>query len=133
MVKKNTKQIVVDEILVNEKLINILMKRVTTSYSECAHKGKGKSNPDSDRYQLEYMLIVLQLGCAWRELSVLKPKYKPDTIRKKYNRFVDLGIFDDVNNELLKKYDNVKPHEDTKIKIIDSTDIINKNAPNDVT
>lgn len=66
---------------------------------------KGRKNILDIKDYVDYILFVLITGCSWNDLNLI-PNFKIhcDTIRKKFNKWVLLGIFDNIFNELLNDY-----------------------------
>lgn len=66
---------------------------------------KGRPNILKIEEYLEYILFVLISGCSWDDLDLIpNMKIKGDTIRKKFNKWDALAVFDNLFNDLLDQY-----------------------------
>lgn len=84
---------------------------------------RGSHNRTSLDVYVKYILFKLISGCSWEDLNAIpNMPYSGDTIRKKFNKWTDSGIFDEQFTELVNIYlENKKITE----LFMDSFDVLN--------
>ncbi len=85
----------------------------------------GRKNKFNPEFYIKYITIVLFSGICWSELDEFDMGVTSDTIRKKFYRWIELGIFQLAYTDMIKKYGKSRnfPRLD-----IDSTNIVNANG-----
>jgi hypothetical protein len=93
-------------IIEKNKTYNDTLDLITSKIKLLPKKNnKGRPNILTIEQYLEYILFVLISGCSWDNLDLIpNMKIKGDTIRKKFNKWNILGIFDNLFKDLLDQY-----------------------------
>ena len=81
----------------------------------------GRLNSREYIFYIKYIINITVHGLSWKKLGSLLD-LDVDFIRKKYNKWIQLGVFSKVNNIILKQYK--KKHKSASL-FIDSTNIAN--------
>ena len=100
-------------------LIKRYIQKVLDKINSVYPIGIGRPLKYSHEYCIDNILKVLFYGYSWNSMS------NGDTIRKRLNRYEELNIFDDLNNEFKEIYFK---NRSFKILSIDSTVIENNNC-----
>ena len=81
----------------------------------------GRSNSREYIFYIKHIINITVNGLSWKKLGAIL-ELDIDFIRKKYNKWIQLGVFSKANNIILKQYK--KKHESSSL-FIDSTNIVN--------
>lgn len=89
-----------------DKTYNDVLSAITEKIKLLPKKNNnGRPNILKIEEYLEYILFVLISGCSWDDLNLIpNMKIKGDTIRKKFNKWDILGVFDNLFKDLLDQY-----------------------------
>jgi len=81
----------------------------------------GRPNKYDYYFYIKHIINITINGLSWNKLGLLL-EINTDLIRKKYNKWVNLGIFTKANNIILNQYNKYNTYNSL---FIDSTNIIN--------
>jgi transposase len=104
-------------------LIKLYKGKILNKINSVYPIGIGRPLKYSHKYCVNKILKVLFYGYSWNSIS------NGDTIRKRLNRYRELNIFDDLNNEFRQIYFKNRSFQ---ILSIDSTVIENNNCSNEM-
>lgn len=112
-----------------ERIIDLIIFKIENIAPD---KGiRGRPNKVGNRTTLELVLFLLSSGITWDNLDcilkILKQDFTADCIRKKFNNWIIMNIFDDIRDVLIDDYIS-KINIDELELTFDSTDVINVNG-----
>jgi len=112
---------------IDKKIFRFILDKINLEFPS---KRKSKY---SNSYYLQKIIFILKSGCSFREATCDHHKRNHySTVYKKFQNWLNKGIFDNLYEELIKKYKNkfYKHQKKSNILIlfIDSTNIRNKNG-----
>ena len=91
-----------------------------------------RPNKFNNYFYIKYILLYLTTGISWSDMDLYLEGITADAIRKKFNKWIDLGIIDKAYNALLIRYSKCKNVQIDEL-FIDATIIKNGNCKEHIT
>jgi len=108
--------------------VSIIIEKIVNELDIRKHN-TGRQNKMPLMFYINKIICVLRTGISWKDLDLFKQPNEPssDTIRKKHNKWIKLGVYDQIVKQLEDKYLNDYKEIITEY-FIDSTLLNNHNG-----
>lgn len=111
--------------IINSVSYNKLVEDIVEKILHLRRDNRGSHNRTPLDLYVKYILFKLISGCSWDDFDAIPNiPYTGDTLRKKFNKWSDAGIFNEQFEQLLKLFFNNNTNTNIEL-FMDSFDVLN--------